>query len=84
MTITAESLEEFFSSVAIIELRLRIATLEMKADRLMQVHKRRYLMPAAVEVEYQRCKAEISIWEDILTLANNILSLVGELKEIEG
>ena len=41
-------------------------------------------MPAAVEVEYQRCKAEISIWEDILTLAKDILYLVGELKEIEG
>lgn len=80
MTITVESLEEFFSPVAIAELQLRIATLEMEADKLMQAHKRR----AAVEVEYQRRKAAISTWGDILTLAKDILYLVGELKELEG
>lgn len=84
MTITVESLEEFFSQVAIAELQLRIATLEMEADKLMQAHKRRYLMPVTVEVEYQRRKAAISTWEDILILAKDILYLVGELKEIEG
>lgn len=84
MTITVESLEKFFSPVAMAELQLRISTLEVEADKLMQEYKRRYLMPPLVEMEYQRRKAAIATWEDIRTLAKDILYLVNELKEIEG
>ena len=70
MTITAESLEEFFSPEARAELQDRIYRIGAEADKLAEQH--------------DKLRAEAATLQDILTLAKDILYLVGELKEIEG
>ena len=83
MTITVESLEEFFSPEARAELQDRIYRIGAEADKLVP-RGRRYLMKVIDAEQHGKLRAEAATLQDILTLAKDILYLVGELKEIEG